>query len=77
MEYSQFRQIVSDLAQGELSEHEVITVARQYQDRRDEALDLPTLVAIAQEQLSKVNFDNFNKVIEQCVHYDKLYDKER
>jgi len=69
--FEQFRQHLLQLAQGQLSEHEIHTVARCYQDHKDDTVSLKTLVTIAQEQLRKINFENFSKLEEQCLHYDK------
>ena len=70
MSYDSFRQFLQSLAGSALTEHEIISVARFYQDRKDERLDLGTLLAIAQDQLRKVNYENFQQVLEQCIHYD-------
>ena len=70
MDIQHFRQVLRDACAGSLSEQEIITVARHYQDRQGEAVDNTTLVAIAQEQLRKVGFVDFNKVEQQCTQAD-------
>lgn len=69
--YDQFRSLMQGLSEGRLTEHEIITIARFYQDRKDDDVSVDTLLAIAQEQLRKANFENFSRVQEQCMHYDK------
>lgn len=71
VDFDRFRNLLLDICQGALSPHEIMTVARYYQDCKDDSLKLETLVAIVQEQLRKANFENFFQVQEQCVHYDK------
>lgn len=69
--FDEFRRVLHGVLPGVLTEHEIITLARFYQDRKDDALDVNTLIAVAQEQLRKNNFENFSRVQEQCIHYDK------
>jgi len=69
MNYEQFHATLKFL-KSNLSEHEIITVARFYQDRRNEELQKDTLVAIAQDQLRKAQFEGFSFIQQQCEHYD-------
>lgn len=72
MPYEQFHDLLLQVAPGLLSEHEIMTVARYYMERKeDDSLDLTTLIAITQEQLRKHNFEGFTKLNEQFVHHDK------
>ena len=71
MSVDSFRSALQALADNQLTDQEVMTVARFYQDRKDETLDLGTLVAIAQDQLRKVNFENFAQLFEHCKHIDQ------
>lgn len=71
MPFDTFCQILQSMAGGALKAHEVMTVARYFQDRKDDGVDMETLIAVAQEQLRKANFENFSKVADHCIHYDK------
>jgi len=69
--YDQFRSMIAGLAQGALSEHEIITLARYYQDRKNDDTTGQEMIAMAQEQIRKANFDDFNGILQQCIKYDK------
>lgn len=69
--FEQFRSAVQSLAVGHLTDHEIISVARSYQDRKDDGYNLKTLVALSQEQLRKVNYEDFSTIAAQCDHYDE------
>ena len=71
MSYEAFQSALQRLAAGQLSDHEMISVARFYQDRKDDRLGMETLVAVSQEQLRKVNYEGFSKILAQCEHYDQ------
>lgn len=34
-------------------------------------MDLDTVIAIVQEQLRKVNFEGFQRLVDQCIHRDE------
>ena len=69
--YDEFRNIVLQMAQSQLTEHEIITIARYYQDRQEDNTTAQQMVAMAQEQLRKANFDDFSALLEQCIKFDK------
>ena len=69
--YDQFRSMIVAMTQGRLSEHEIITIARFYQDRKDDNTSAQEMVAMAQEQLRKANFDQFPSILEHCIKFDK------
>ena len=69
--FESFRQALHRIMPGVLNDHEIISIARCFQDQKDDDLNVDTLIAVAQEQLRKNNFENFTRVHEQCVHYDK------
>lgn len=71
MSYEQFCGVLQGLAGNQLTDHEVRTIARFYAERKDDKLDLNTLVAIVQDQLRKVNFENFSQLYEHCRHLDQ------
>ncbi len=70
MSIDQFRSLLRQVSGNQLTDHEITTLARHHGDRKDDRVDSATLVAISQEQLRKVNFENFSIIIDQCVHYD-------
>ena len=71
MDIQHFRQVLRDACGDTLTEHEIITIARHYQDRQGEKNDNTTLVAIAQEQLRKIGYTDFNKVEQACGQIDQ------
>ncbi|ELU01034.1 hypothetical protein CAPTEDRAFT_148704 [Capitella teleta] len=68
--FEQFRSLLQDLSQGMLSEHEIVTLARFYQDNKDNSLSIETLLAVAQEELRKVNFEDFRDLQTLCIQHD-------
>jgi hypothetical protein len=68
--FEQFRSTLQGLAQGLLSDHEIIALARFYQDNRDSSLTASTLFAVAQEELRKVNFEDFRDLQTLCIQHD-------
>ena len=70
MDVQHFRKVLRDECAENLSEHEIITVARHYQDRQGENNNQATLVAIAQEQLRKCGFTDYNKVEQAITNAD-------
>lgn len=69
--FSQFRSTLQSLAQGALTEHEIVTLARYYQDPLEDPISLQTLVAVAQEELRKVGFEDFRDLHTLCIQLDK------
>lgn len=57
---------------GTLTEQEVMTVARYFSNQGQQAgMDAQKLVAIAQEQLRKRNYESFNNLLESLQHQDR------
>ena len=55
-----------------VTDHEIMSLARMYCTRTGEdAMDTRKLVAIAQEQLRKRNFEGFGKLLEAFSQEDK------
>jgi hypothetical protein len=54
------------------TDHDIITVARYYQDRRDGGLPLDVLLAIVHEQLKRANWEDFEYIEDQCLHHDNI-----
>ncbi|XP_041127668.1 EF-hand domain-containing family member C2-like [Polyodon spathula] len=71
IEYTPFRNLLTELAEGQLSEHEIMTVGRHYsiQEQHETATDL--LVSVAQEQLRKKTFESFLELSNFFVHNDR------
>ncbi|CAG5132092.1 unnamed protein product, partial [Candidula unifasciata] len=71
MSYEKFREMALSI-EPTLTEHEIITVARQFSDRRsDIVLDVDKLTSIIQEELRKKNFEGFGTLISSLRHLDK------
>ena len=68
--FDQFRQFLKDVCGPNLTDHQIITLARVYQDEPQSSLDLNAFIAITQDTLRKANFEDFTKVRDQCIHYD-------
>lgn len=52
-----FRNVVEHLTQGMINEHEILTLARQYQKKRKPPLY--SLLALIQDDLKKKGFTDF------------------
>jgi len=66
----QFCDIVKQISKGELSDQEVITLARYYQDRKEERISIDALLVMIQEQLKRAGFEDFRGIQERCLHFD-------
>eukprot|EP00745_Piridium_sociabile_P001304 TRINITY_DN107989_c0_g1_i1.p1 TRINITY_DN107989_c0_g1~~TRINITY_DN107989_c0_g1_i1.p1 ORF type:complete len:748 (+),score=228.62 TRINITY_DN107989_c0_g1_i1:111-2354(+) len=70
-DYNQFRQLLMQV-DGSLSEQEIMTVARHFSSQNQmEGMDGQKLVAVAQEQLRKRNYESFNSLLDSLQHQDK------
>ena len=70
-EYQSLHSLLMEMTSGQISDHEVAMVARNYHRGGDETVSFENLISVAQEQLRKVNYENFVKIINQCLHYDR------
>ncbi|BFZ06219.1 hypothetical protein BsWGS_09258 [Bradybaena similaris] len=71
MSYQKFREMALSI-EPTLTEHEIITVARQFSDRQvDIILDVDKLISIIQEELRKKNFEGFATLITSLRHLDR------
>jgi len=52
--------------------HDLVTLARYYQQRADAGLTLNQMLAICHDQLKRANFDDFDHIEYQCQHHDGL-----
>ncbi|XP_020140631.1 EF-hand domain-containing family member C2 [Microcebus murinus] len=71
VDYNAFREILMSLTVGKLTDQEVITIARHYRVPDESCADLDVLIAQAHEQLKKNNFENFDKLLANCVYQDR------
>uniref|UniRef100_A0A7M5VAV7 EF-hand domain-containing family member C2 n=1 Tax=Clytia hemisphaerica TaxID=252671 RepID=A0A7M5VAV7_9CNID len=71
MSFETFKKIVKKIGGENISAHEILTIARHFGDfhLRDE--DFETLVASVQEQLRKVNYENFSLMNDACIYVDE------
>ncbi|XP_018102145.1 EF-hand domain-containing family member C2 isoform X2 [Xenopus laevis] len=71
MPYEIFRNLLVDIYEKQLTEHEIMTIGRYFSVREKPETDLGFLTAIAQEQLKKNSFENFSKLSDVFVYNDK------
>ncbi|NXP54510.1 EFHC2 protein, partial [Heliornis fulica] len=71
IEYGSFRNLIGSMTDGAFSEHEIITIGRYYRVRDEYEMDLHSLLAVAQEQLKKKNFDNFEQLSAVLIYNDR------
>ncbi|KAL0185168.1 hypothetical protein M9458_020865, partial [Cirrhinus mrigala] len=55
----------------QLSEHEIIMLGRAYSVREQKEVDLGLMLAVAQDQLKKKNFEKFTDMIQAFTHEDR------
>ncbi|XP_052782437.1 EF-hand domain-containing family member C2-like [Mya arenaria] len=71
IQYDQLGALIRQIVPG-ISDHEIMALARMYAERSsDDGVDARKLVAIAQEQLRKRNYEGFAKLIESFQQADK------
>jgi len=58
------------LGLGVLSEHEIMTVGRNYSSDPAKSLDVNLVLAVAQEKLKSKNFENFDRLMDACEMED-------
>src|SRR6218665_532698 len=51
-------------------DHDIVTLARYYQDRTQDKVNLHELLAMIHEQLKKVSYENFRDIVDLCLHHD-------
>nr|XP_033805120.1 EF-hand domain-containing family member C2 [Geotrypetes seraphini] len=71
IEYEQFRNLLLNVSGGTLSEHEIMTVARYYSVQEGADVDINFLLAKAQDQLKRNNFEDFPKLREYFMQNDR------
>ncbi|CAM9629718.1 unnamed protein product [Bubo scandiacus] len=71
IEYEPFRDLIVSITDGVFSEHEIRTLGRYYSVREEYEMDLHFLLAVAQEQLKKNNFENFEQLSAVLIYNDR------
>ncbi|KAM6384024.1 EF-hand domain-containing family member C2 isoform 1-T1 [Alca torda] len=71
IEYEPFRNLIASITDGAFSEHEIITLGRYYSVREEYEMDLHFLLAVAQEQLKKNSFENFEQLSAVFLYNDR------
>ncbi len=66
--YSAVKQVVGN----ELSDQEIITLARGYSNKQTKQYDFQSMGAVAQDHLRKNNFENFQKLSEVLHNSDSF-----
>lgn len=65
------RNLIVSITDGAFSEHEIITLGRCYSVREEYEMDLHFLLAVAQEQLKKNSFENFEQLSAVLIYNDR------
>ncbi|XP_071993870.1 EF-hand domain-containing family member C2 [Engystomops pustulosus] len=71
MTYEAFRNVMVEICDRKLTEHEIMTVGRHYSAQEKLEVDLGLLTAVAQEHLKKKPFENFSKLYDAFVYNDR------
>ncbi|NXL33731.1 EFHC2 protein, partial [Glaucidium brasilianum] len=71
IKYEPFRDLIVSITDGVFSEHEIRTLGRYYSVREEYEMDLHFLLAVAQEQLKKNNFENFEQLSSVLIYNDR------
>ncbi|XP_019380922.1 PREDICTED: EF-hand domain-containing family member C2 isoform X1 [Gavialis gangeticus] len=71
IEYDSFRNLMVNITNGKLSEHEIMTIGRYYSVRDEAEMDVNFLLAVVQEQLKKNTFENFRQLSANFVYNDR------
>ncbi|NXL06265.1 EFHC2 protein, partial [Mesembrinibis cayennensis] len=71
IEYDPFRNLILSITDEAFSEHEIMTLRRCYGVRDEYEMDLHFLLAVAQEQLKKNSFENFEQLSAVLTYNDR------
>jgi len=55
----------------QLSEHEIMTLGRNYSVQKQPEVNVGLMLAMAQDQLKKKSFENFSDMIRAFTHEDR------
>jgi len=65
------RNLIVSVTDGAFSEHEIMTLGRYYSMRDEYEMDRHFLLAVAQEQLKKNSFENFEQLSAVLIYNDR------
>lgn len=71
IDYDKFRNLMLNISDGKLSEHEIMTLGRYYSVREENEMDSSFLLAVSQEHLKKNNFENFGQLLATFEYNDR------
>ncbi|XP_044525159.1 EF-hand domain-containing family member C2 [Gracilinanus agilis] len=71
MDYETFREVMLNISNKKLSEHEIMTIGRFYSVREDSESEFTFFLSLAQDQLKKNTFEIFDKMIAMCIYKDQ------
>ncbi|KAF1493772.1 EF-hand domain-containing family member C2, partial [Eudyptula minor novaehollandiae] len=71
IEYDPFRNLIVSITDGAFSEHEIMTLGRYYSVKDEYEVDLHFLLSVAQEQLKKNSFENFEQLSAVLTYNDR------
>ncbi|XP_072369944.1 EF-hand domain-containing family member C2 isoform X3 [Scyliorhinus torazame] len=69
--YDDFRNIVIQIGEGLLTEHEVMTIGRYYSIREEQKTDICLILHVVQEALRKSAFEDFVKISDAFIYEDR------
>ncbi|KAM8975335.1 EF-hand domain-containing family member C2 isoform 1-T1 [Pelodytes ibericus] len=70
MTYETFRNLLVDISEKQLTEHQIMTIGRHFSISGKTQIDLSFLIALAHEQLKKKTFENFKKLFDAFMYND-------
>lgn len=65
------RNLIVSIIDGAFSEHEIMTLGRYYSVKDEYEIDLNFLLAVAQEQLKRNSFENFEQLSAVLTYNDR------
>ncbi|XP_030332238.1 EF-hand domain-containing family member C2 isoform X2 [Strigops habroptila] len=71
IEYDAFRNLIVSITDGAFSDHEMMTLGRYYGVKDEYEMDVHYLLAVAQEQLKKNRFENFEQLTAVLLYNDR------
>ncbi|NWH79912.1 EFHC2 protein, partial [Piaya cayana] len=71
IKYDPFRNLIVSITDGTFLEHEIVTLGRCYSVRDECEVDIHFLLAVAQEQLKKNRFENFEQLSSVFIYNDR------
>ncbi|XP_072118369.1 EF-hand domain-containing family member C2 isoform X2 [Mobula birostris] len=69
--YDEFRNIIIQIGEGHLTEHEVITMGRYYSIREEQETEVCLILHLVHEVLRKNGFEDFLKISEAFIYEDR------